>query len=349
MIFTLRLFFLLILLANPVFAAAKNHSQRPHYRWGRGLYLPAQKILLGGYFNFTFKALQGRRKQAELDDLSLFFTWAPHPRLRLFSELELEDLFTIDSRSLHSNERFFSVERLYLDYFITGSWRLRLGKFLTPVGRWNVIHASPLVWTTSRPSVTEHFFAPHASGAMLSTTYTLKGRDLDIDLYFDASNALDPKKTMVTFKTAFGLRLNYEFSPQLQMGASFLHFKMERPSFQPAADLFGLDMFWNWHRFEISSEFAYRRPESGRRGETGLYLQGAIPLGHRIFAVGRYEYLQGTHLLESGRQQGTAHIGIGGLAWRPATPLVFKVEYRFGRGNRRLAPDGFLMSVAMLF
>ncbi len=340
---------LLYWLCLAIFIPAPVFAQPANYHWGRGWTLPEQQLLLGGYFNFTYERLKDNPSRANLDDLSLFLTWRPHPRLRLFSELELEDVFTIEQGAIHAKRSFFSVERLYLDYFINPTWRWRLGKFLTPVGRWNVIHAAPLVWTTSRPLVTENIFANHTTGSMLSATFNLAGRDLDLSVYFDASEVLDPKKTPVTFKNAGGLRLQYEASSNWQVGMSYLHFKMERPNFQPDADLFGLDFHWEWHRFEVTGELAYRRPNGGSDDEKGLYLQGVVPLFHRLYAIGRYEYLQGTHFLESGVHQGTTHLQIAALAWRPAAPLVFKLEYRFGQNNRRIASDGFLASVAMLF
>jgi hypothetical protein len=43
------------------------------------------------------------------------------------------------------------VERLYLDYLHSDALATRLGKHLTPIGRWNLRHADPLVWTATRP------------------------------------------------------------------------------------------------------------------------------------------------------------------------------------------------------
>ncbi len=315
------------------------------YHWGRGLSLPDRHLLVGGYFNFTYENLRNGTDHANLDDLSLFLTWTPHPRIRLFSELEMEDLVTLRKDNIDSNRRFFSVERLYLDYFAGENWRLRLGKFLTPVGRWNVIHAAPLVWTTSRPLATEYVFAPHATGLMVTGRFG----DLVLSGYVDASEALDPKPNPVAFRSGGGLYLAYEPESGFHLGLSYLHFKMGKPLFQPDTDLFGADFQWQWHRFEASGEFVYRRPNSGRDQEKGLYLQAVVPLVKRLFAVGRYEFLQGTHFLESGPRRGTTHLEIAGLAWRPAPPLVFKLEYRFGQHSRRIAPAGLFLSAAMLF
>ncbi len=343
----IRWLWLLTLWAIPLLASGTGDRVRHH--WGRGLWLPAQRLLIGGYANLTYKHLRDGQDHGSLDDLSLFLTWTPHPRVRLFSELELEDLITIHKDSIDSDRRFFSVERLYLDYLGGENWHLRLGKFLTPVGRWNVIHAAPLVWTTSRPLVTTHLFAPHASGAMVSAGFTPGDHDLDLSLYFDASEDLDPKRNPVSFRIAGGLRLNYAWSEHLETGVSYLHFKMARPVFQPDTDLFGLDFRWRWQGFEISGEFAHRRPNDGHASETGLYTQAVVPLGHHLFGVGRYEFIRGTHFLEEGTRKGDAHLQIVGLAWRPKPPLVLKLEYRFGQHNRQLADDGWLMSIATLF
>ncbi|MEY4767849.1 MAG: hypothetical protein RL637_488, partial [Pseudomonadota bacterium] len=141
-----------------------------------------------------------------------------------FSEIELEDwLSTQGVQSLNSALR---IERLYADISFTNQWQLRAGKFLTPFGLWNVIHAAPLVWTTTRPLVTEeHLFPSHVSGFMLVHHLAIAEQNVDISWFIDQSSWLDPRKDRWDFDHAFGARLNYEWDTHFQFGLSYLTFK----------------------------------------------------------------------------------------------------------------------------
>ena len=85
----------------------------------------------------------------------------------------------------------FVAERLYGDVNASDQVNLRLGKFLTPVGRWNVIHAQPLVWTTSRPLTTLLPFDAHTTGAMLFGSLLPDDTGVTYSVYGQFVNSLD--------------------------------------------------------------------------------------------------------------------------------------------------------------
>jgi len=109
--------------------------------------------------------------------------------------------------------------------------------------------------------------------------------------------------------------------------------------------LWGADLLWSWHRFEISGEFAFRSNEgqADHRDEQGHYVQAVIPLTQTLYAVGRYE---GFH--QSGAER-DLNLYLGGLAWRPRPALVFKAEYSDATDNEAGLPDGWRASFAVLF
>ena len=329
-------------------AAIVADRNEPRYQWGRGLTLPALDLTIGGYANISYKHFETEPNAGAIDDLSLFLTWRPHARLRFFSELELEDATIVGG---NDEELFFSVERLYVDFLANQQITLRFGKSLTPVGRWNLIHAAPLVWTTSRPLVTEEVtFPAHTTGLMVKGSFFLdQQQDLDLFVYADDSSDLDPKKLSVSFENGFGGRLVYQPVNGLQIGASYLNFKeLARFTSKPRQHLFGLDLFWTAKQFEIQSEMIYRLAE-GAGDEKGLYLQGVAPLGHHLFAVGRYEYFDRSGNTTKGLRSVDTSLGIAGFAWRPYGPLVVKAEYRFGSNAQDIAPSGFFTSIAFFF
>ncbi len=323
-------------------------DQAKHYRLGRGLQIPGLNLMLGGYANMTYHFIEkNQRHRLGLDDLSLFVTWTPHDRLRFFSELEIEDGISTDG--LGKSDQTFRLERLYLDILANESLSLRLGKFLTPVGLWNSIHAAPLVWTTTRPLATENsLFAPHVSGLSLNQHLIVRDHDIDISVYFDDSKILDPRKTPFFFKNAFGGRIQYEWMPQFQIGFSYIGFKNHTNTARN--HLYGLDLSWSQSSFELKMEYAYRHASDRQGQEHVLYVQGVAPLGHQFYGIARYEYLNGVHPVDVDvTSAGITHVGVTGLAWRPYAPLIIKSEYRFGKNNAITAPSGFFASISVLF
>lgn len=321
----------------------------PNYQWGRGFSVPQMDLNLGGYISASSKKKTSQKNTVALDDLSLFMTWTPHDRLRFFSEIELENWLS-NQGNAHISAAF-KIERLYVDFLATDSFKIRLGKFLTPFGIWNTIHASPLIWTTSRPLVTDkQIFPSHVSGLKFSKQFIVNNQNLNVSFYIDDSEVLDPRKDTLNFNHAFGGRINYEIYQDFKIGASYIAFKNRATPELSRNHLFGLDMRWKKNDYEVQMELSYRYSGSEEGQEKNFYLQGVAPLllDHHLFAVGRYEYFNGNHQIDEDQVQGTAQIGLAGLAWRPYIPLVFKAEYRFSSHNQ-VAPSGFFTSLSMLF
>ena len=326
------------------------------YHLGHGYRLGDSGVTLGGYASAEILRPSGRSWSFQAEDISLFVT-AEKGRWRFFSETEVNDALSAGNGEAFGIRRArFDAERLHLDYTLAEELKFRIGKFLTPVGRWNLIHADPLVWTTSRPRVTAAPFAPHATGVMAFGDFNALDREWNYSLYAGGKNQLDMKKPDESldsvYRDTFGVRVVNEMPGRFQMGASYAHF--EQVEFFPGSrDLAELDFFWTRNRMELSGEFAYRW--SAGKDDWGLYLQGVaplpLPLGENVYAIGRYEAFQRE---DSSR---LANRWVAGLAYRPLPPLVFKVEYSVGvdAGNsvsERIvegSPEGFAASVAVLF
>ncbi|NOT86100.1 MAG: hypothetical protein HOP02_15260 [Methylococcaceae bacterium] len=315
--------------------------------------MPAANLNIGGYFKGSYNRPEGQRETLQLDDLSLFITWTPHARLRFFSEIEQHNWINNDGVENFVDK--LNVERLFVDFLITDAVSARFGKFLTPFGRWNVIHSAPLVWTTNRPVVTDNFsspFALRANGLMLNYTHIVNEHNLDVSIYLDNSTNLEPKSfNNVIFDQAAGLRVNYEVTEELQLGFSYLSYKALKDQVDqglPIHHLLGVDFLWQHQGYELMFESLYHTLDGAgqKLEEKGMYLQGVVPLGGKVSAVARYEYFDTKELEKS---LSISHIGVLGLAWRPYLPLVMKSEYRFGNNNGIIAPSGLFVSVAMFF
>ncbi|BBL70109.1 hypothetical protein MoryE10_07150 [Methylogaea oryzae] len=325
-------------------ASAADVPEFGGYRLGRGYRIADTDLTLGGYANLDVMAPHSGGSHAELSDLSLFITWQASEHWRLFSEVEVEDGLTIrEGHGVDAGPAAIRLERLYSDFSFNESANVRVGKFLTPIGRWNLIHADPLVWTTSRPVVTQVPFSQRSAGAMVFGDIPLLGRNLEYQAY--ASVLPDPARHPDDgeFGNAYGMHTTYGEPGRAQIGFSYASFRSS-PASSAAQNLFGVDGFWTHGRYELSGEFVYRR-SSGvvQQDAWGLYAQGVAPLSERLYAVGRYEVYKGVNASLP------AQLWIGGLAYKPVTPLVFKLEYGAGTHTTAETPVGLAASVSVLF
>jgi len=341
---------LIILLLSITRQVQAEDVVSPSYQWGRGYHIPAYHLTLGGYTKAAYSSFENGLQEAGLDDLSLFISWSPFSRLQLFSELELEDLFTLNGVSSFDNA--FKVERLYANFLINDEFKVRFGKILTPFSRWNLLHAAPLVWTSSRPMITKGYVVPqHSTGLSAHYNGSLFNRDFSATLFADDSADLELTSDEHGFNYAFGGRLNYQLSQELNIGSSFVSAQIETEDNADWQYTLGVDFLWQKNQFELQLESFFNLNSSpSTHNKYGVYLQGVAPLFKHFFAVGRYEYMYGNENNDVVQLQAESiHVGVVGLVWRPAPPLALKVEYRFGKNNQFNAPSGVLTSIAMFF
>jgi len=338
---------LVVLLMHSAPIMAENVLE-PSYQWGRGYHIPSQNFSLGGYAKASYSYFEATPQELALDDLSLFIAWKPFAHLHLFAELELEDLFTLEGVTAFDDS--FLVERLYADVLIDDSFKLRIGKFLTPFSRWNLLHAAPLVWTSSRPMITKGFVAArHSTGLELLYKTSLLNRDFNVSLFADDSKDLEIKSNLEMFSYAFGSRINYQLSPHFNIAGSYIAHKKEQQTSSDWQHTVGVDFLWQQNNYELQFEGFYNA-RGQATDQYGLYLQGVAPLVDKLFAVGRYEYMYTDETWsEASSSSKSIHVGVVGLTWRPKSPLALKVEYRFGQNNKTHAPSGVLTSVALFF
>ncbi len=302
-------------------------------------------ITLGGYASANYVDTDQAPWKVEVSDLSLLISWDSGGRWRAFSEIEIGEALVLYSDGLTTEEVEFEMERTYLDWLGINGVNFRLGKFLTPVGHWNQVHADPLVWTVSRPLTTRAAFANHSTGAMLWGNVAAGDGQLDFQIYIDATRKLDPLKDkpsppleMGAFDEAYGARLVYHVEDDsLQLGFSVSDYV--------AADLpgrrsiGGLDFLWRHRGFELSGELVARLDAPGN----SWFLQAVAPLTRRLFLIDRYEDFD--HLGYEGRVISNSI----GLVFRPRPPISLKLEYVAGDDAPGIVGEGFMASAAVLF
>ena len=139
---------------------------------------------------------------------------------------------TNDTWTGRETDRRFDVARLYLEYTVSELLRLRVGRFLTPVGQWNEDHAEPLTWTPMRPLATYRPFAKSLTGVMASGEMPVAGRETGYALFFAPPGLSDQGREESSFVRAFGARVATELTPGLWIGASAAALRRSHPEYR---------------------------------------------------------------------------------------------------------------------
>ena len=314
------------------------------YRPGKGWQVPGTGFKLGGYASVTAENDHHRKRIIGLDDFSLFIHWESEGKLQLFSELDFErPLAWEQSKGINADHAYLALERLYADYLYSEQVNFRAGKFLTPIGRWNVVHAAPLVWTTSRPLITEHTFPTNATGAMVYGSLPILDNTLDYSVYAAMGDDWRPDPKLDPFEEAYGAHVTLPIESIGEIGLSYANFE-QKSSIGERRNLIGIDYLWSHDRYEISAEAAYRFSDNGAKAdEKGLFIQGVIPLSPRWYVLGRYE------LYDPSGSASSMNLWLAGLAMQISPAMRLKAEYSHATNNSIHAPEGIFASFAILF
>lgn len=306
---------------------------------GRGLHVGDTGLTLGGYANATLYRDEGKEAKFSLDDLSLFVIYEPIARLRFFSELEYADVFDIDEDgNTESREESATVERLYLDVGVSDAVNLRAGIFLTPVGRWNTIHAAPLVWTTSRPLTTEIPFDPNVTGVMLSGSLFPAAGTVTYSVFDQFAQPIEGNPDYDPAHHSTGARVQYDADRGWSVGSSYVA-ALRHGDWR---HLGGIDALWSQRPIEVMGEAVLDAGEGGAP-QWGFYVQPVLAVSARLALVFRYE-----HFAPAGPPPQVNIMTIG-FALKLLPTVVFKSEYQVVDRHTDVAPAGYRGSIAVLF
>ncbi len=295
---------------------------------------------LGGYASASASLPDDSSAEAMIDDVSLMLSWQNEGRFQFFGELELERPLTWNEDSrFNSKDLYFDLERLYLDYNLSEKINIRTGRFLTPAGRWNVLHASPLVWTTTRPLVTRYLFPAAVNGLMLYGAMPYQDQAFEYSFFIEALKDQVQDSHEAQFKNVAGARLT--LSSNLNLGLTLATFTEENPVSQHYR-MIGLDFNTHYKGWELSGEGFQRLTSNGSDGGNGAYLQSAAPLGGNWYWLTRIESFNHPHETSGERW-------VLGLTKRINSGQLLKMEFVGGSNNLPDAPRGFVGSFAILF
>lgn len=322
-------------------------------------------LAAGGYAAVTLRVSPGDSVDSdpELNEaaVALLLSGTPWRRLSYFAEIEAASV-SRETFTGREDERWLEVERAYLELAASDALRLRVGRFLTPVGQWNEVHAAPLTWTAGRPLTTYRAFAKSTTGAMVAGQFALGPRDAGYAVWVAPGIAPEGEGEESTFLRAAGARGAFELVRGLHVGFSSAGIRASRRAGGPEPDgddqgpedaddrledretraLMGADLSWTLGGFRLLSEATWLSASKDEPAERGGFVQAAVPVARGLHLVGRAEAYDPV-------ASGPLRIYTAGLNWRPGSRLALKVERQAtSRPSRRVA-DGWLVSLSGLF
>lgn len=295
---------------------------------------------LGGYSSGGIEIPRDSTAQARVNELSLILTWQNDSRWQFFGELELEEpLRWNDAQCLTTRDAYLDLERFYLDYNLSEKVNLRAGRFLNPAGRWNLIHAPPLVWTSTRPLVTDLLFPNSINGLMLYGSVPVQDYAFEYTLFAETLKDQIRDEDETIYKDVLGAR--FTLNAPINIGLSLASYK-EDHALSPTYRLVGLDFVTHIGSLELSGEGFVRLTNKGQDGGSGAYLQSAYHVGNEWYWLTRLETFDHP-------RTGSAERWLIGATKRVKPNQLLKFEFVGGSGEYAESPRGFISSFAVLF
>lgn len=303
-----------------------------------------EQFKVGGFSSAGITLHRDAEAEAAINELSLLITWNNLDRLSFFSELEIErPLAWNDSERFSREEGKLDLERLYFDYNLTEKLNFRIGRFLTPNSRWNLLRAPPLVWTSSRPLATSRLFPIATNGITLHGTLPFGNKALEYKLFTELLEDQKQDNNELLFEHVRGAR--FSIKSDSDIGISLLSFS-ERDTFDGISGasyrMLGLDFVTKLNGTEISGEVFQRITSKGKEGGSGAYIQTAVPIKDNWYWITRLESLNRPN-------EGSFERWLIGATLRVKPTQLLKFEFTGGSGDQPEAPRGFTASYALFF
>ncbi len=292
-------------------------------------------------------------------------------RLHFGTEIEFEHGVAIENADGHAEgSGEIAVEFATLDYRFVEGLNLRAGAILSPLGRFNLVHDSPINELTDRPLMARQVIPSTLSEAgvgFFGTLYPTSTSLVSYELYavngFNAELGTPGADGRLPIRDAAGKRgdiggrapINLvgrlTLSPVLglELGASgHVGAYGDDLNAEPGrhASIWALDATLNRGPFDLLAEYArlgvdldpaVRAPGVGD-GRDGFYLQGNYHFGQGWLSPRATSSFTGVVRLDwvdynrgvAGDEQRRATVG---LNWRPVPEAAFKSELQFGRSK----------------
>lgn len=317
------------------------------YELGQGWH--GEQYYLSGYANIEVIDRFDVPKRLDLDDLSLFAGGRISQLVNPFTEVELSK-HTLIQQGGGAKHGEVIVERFYNESIFSEHDQLRVGKILTPLGDWNLVHAAPLI-----PVITRPYSAARGFGAYMSGINWMHTPDSDAipgwQLYWQPNNEWfkrSANQTSRNFHNIYGGHVNIPMGMIDKIGASFQHGQLIETG--ESFTLYGFNATKSFGQMKLESEAITARFSGTvarlHDNEAGIFALADYAITSQWHGILEGEYYQ-DHMKDPSSRSASVV-----AAYKSSISAIWKLEYIHQAGeSASFAPihTGFKASFSTLF
>jgi len=330
----------IIILLVSFFILLSAQEDEDVYQLGQGFQVGSLPLYIGGYFSTEYQ----RSKDVtvyNLDDLA-FLSYGNYEKFSFMAELEFKELYVrtkVGDRTFTHKDTHLYIERLYIDYTLNENYMIRVGKFNSPIGYWNLVPINVLRDTSSHPITSNILFPAFTTGALLNYT-SYNSEEIKVDVTVQNNTDLEDEYNNYKTDKHYGLGLTYT--------QNSLSLKINGGLFQKIPEYFSkkqlyymlLALEYDSNNFKIMSEVGSQKSDHEFTTDYAGYIQGLYRFNEKHNLIVRAESFK-TNLTPQAQ-----HIGVLGYTYRPIYPIAIKAEYQLHSTSR---DNELLLSFSMMF
>lgn len=279
-----------------------------------------------------------------LDDIALLAYGGLTDKLSYLVEIEAKNFAVKDLYNNSSQyNTTFHIERAYLDYKYSEHLNLKMGKFITPIGEWNLNQINVLRDTTSNPIYSEEIFPKFTTGIMFYGHLWFDDT-INYSLFVQQSKDFDKNSNNIETDDYYGVELKKHFD-DIVIGINIGQFEYEK--IDEMTLYYGASLKYEKSAIQILAEYSIAKYKYNFGTDKGkeydkyaYYIQGRYRVNRSHYIIARYEGVDDKHF---NRHE---DIAIMGYNYRPIYPVSIKGEYQF---NSDKIKSRFLVSLSILF
>lgn len=311
------------------------------YVLGEGFQLASLPLYIGGYISVDYRNKDDENRY-RIDDVALL-SYGSYGKFSYMAEFEFKELYVYsnkDSKSDSQTNKTIHTERLYVDYNINENYRVRLGKYNSPIGYWNLLPVNVLRETTSSPVSSKIIYAKFTTGLGINYS-SYNDSEINIDLMLQNNKDLDDSYNNYLVDKHYGFGVSYEknnFAYKFNAG----YFEDKGSAYDGGKRYYYLaSAKYEEDKYQLKAEFGSQyNSHFNKTTDYALYLQSVYRVNEKHFLIARGEAYKNT--LDSKKDE----IGIVAYTYRPLYPVAIKGEYQFHSLHDE---NQFLFSFSVMF
>jgi len=320
------------------------------YDLGRGLKLidtAEGSLNLGGHLSFDYRNdsefNSSQRQSLNLQDIGLMAYGDIGENFSYLAEIGNDNAYSYNIKNNTMSHQSLELKRLYGEYAFSDKLKIKLGRFLTPIGIWNPIYINALRETTVRPFVATAYYPDIITGVQVFG-YLDEEQILEYAIFqqLQAEEKESVSKIPTTQFLGGELRYNFDLASRMALVAG----QYDSPAIKEKVKLLGFNGQIDLESREFSLELLHKNShwKEDEWEEISWYLQYVEHLKEKhamVLRVGQQKHLKRWDSYEF----------LLGYNYKPLSSLSIKTETRHLQrtGVKAFDSNQLFISISVLF